>query len=364
MNEQFEYRGYRIMCFQKSEDHDNMLCSWAKAYVRDEFNVVVVAICEKTQVAKMFASSHLGATDENEIWKKLRFRTIAKIKARIDFALFDFGKEYVEVLQRGQIQDNSEQSISIPNVRIEYDILSALKRIREKYPDKYKLECLEIAGYAYINQMDLTKIVFAVDLMLERGLVDHNTVEQFGLADGGFYIKANGLDYLEKLKNKSINSTDSKNTVDIPRNSIGIYEYDVALSFAGEDREYVKDIADQIKTAGFKVFYDKYEEVELWGQDLYQKFHEVFSKRARFCVIFVSKHYVHKVWTKHELGSAQERALKEKIAYILPVRFDDTEVPGLLNTVGYFDARLKNRNDLVKLILAKLNTVSKLSSET
>jgi len=47
------------------------------------------------------------------------------------------------------------------------------------------------------------------------------------------------------------------------------YDYDVALSFAGEDREYVEIVADILHELGVKVFYDKYEEADLWGRDLY-----------------------------------------------------------------------------------------------
>ena len=49
-----------------------------------------------------------------------------------------------------------------------------------------------------------------------------------------------------------------------------MYEYDVVLSFAGEDRVYVQDIAKKLKAKGIKVFYDEFEEAKLWGKDLYQ----------------------------------------------------------------------------------------------
>src|SRR5262249_37009484 len=50
--------------------------------------------------------------------------------------------------------------------------------------------------------------------------------------------------------------------------------------------------------------------------------------------------------------------------YILPVPFDDTEVPGLLNTIGYFDLRHKKPEDLASLILRKLGRPEKASSST
>lgn len=46
-------------------------------------------------------------------------------------------------------------------------------------------------------------------------------------------------------------------------------KYDVALSFAGEDRKYVEAVAVELKKLGIQVFYDKFETTDLWGKDLY-----------------------------------------------------------------------------------------------
>jgi len=42
----------------------------------------------------------------------------------------------------------------------------------------------------------------------------------------------------------------------------------VALSFAGEDRGYVRSVAEGLKAKGVSVFYDEFEEVALWGENL------------------------------------------------------------------------------------------------
>ena len=34
------------------------------------------------------------------------------------------------------------------------------------------------------------------------------------------------------------------------------YRYDVCLSFAGEDRDYVDKVAEELRAAGVRVFYD------------------------------------------------------------------------------------------------------------
>jgi len=119
------------------------------------------------------------------------------------------------------------------------------------------------------------------------------------------------------------------------------FEYDVALSFAGEDREYVEQVANILKEKNIKVFYDKYEEAELWGKDLYVHLDDIYRKKARFTVMFISKHYANKLWTNHERKSAQARAFKERGAYILPARFYDTDVDGILPTVGHISLKPK-----------------------
>jgi hypothetical protein len=132
------------------------------------------------------------------------------------------------------------------------------------------------------------------------------------------------------------------------------FEFDVALSFAGEDREYVGTIANQLRARGIRLFYDQYEQVTLWGKDLYEHLDDVYQRAARYCVLFVSEHYARKVWTTHERKSAQSRALREKEEYILPVRFDDTEIPGLRATIAYIDTRFTTPEELVDLILQKI----------
>src|ERR1700730_6607255 len=112
--------------------------------------------------------------------------------------------------------------------------------------------------------------------------------------------------------------------------------FDVALSFAGTERESALKLAETLREAGYAVFYDDFFPEQLWGKNLAIFFDEIFRKKARFCVMFVSKEYQQRVWTIHEARSAQARALAEKgNEYILPIQVDGTELEGLLPTIGY-----------------------------
>lgn len=132
------------------------------------------------------------------------------------------------------------------------------------------------------------------------------------------------------------------------------FKYDVVLSFAGEDREIVEALAILLRDSGYKVFYDRFEESKLWGKNLYDYLSDIYRNQGRYCVMFLSEHYAKKLWTLHERQNAQERAFKEHREYILPIRIDDTKIPGILDTVGYIDVREKSVEEIFELLKDKL----------
>ena len=132
------------------------------------------------------------------------------------------------------------------------------------------------------------------------------------------------------------------------------FEFDIALSFAAEQREFVEQVAELARANGIKVFYDDFDKTNSWGKDLAVHFDEVYRKRARFVVPFISRQYAEKAWPRHEFKSALARAVQARAPYLLPVRFDDTELPGLQPTVAYLDGRQLSPEEIVKHILAKL----------
>lgn len=130
--------------------------------------------------------------------------------------------------------------------------------------------------------------------------------------------------------------------------------FDVALSFAGTEREHAEKLAKTLKDNGFSVFYDEFYPEYLWGKNLVDTFDEVFRKRARFCVLFISKEYVLRNWTNQERQSAQARALKEKgKEFILPIRVDDSDLPGMPDTIAYLPIKL-GIDKIAQLLMKKI----------
>ena len=130
-------------------------------------------------------------------------------------------------------------------------------------------------------------------------------------------------------------------------------EFDVCFSFAGEQREYVEKTYEACRKLGIKVFYDKAVETQIWGKNLIEVFFDIYKEKANYCVMFISKEYATKTWTKFERRTALERALKSENEYILPVRFDDTEIIGLHSSISYIDAKSISPDELAEMIYQK-----------
>ena len=137
-----------------------------------------------------------------------------------------------------------------------------------------------------------------------------------------------------------------------------IYEYDVALSFAGENREYVEEVASFLKNFGVKVFYDDFNQDEIWGKNLFEYLQDIYQNKAKYTIVFISEHYKNKKWTRHEYRSAQVRALNEiEQEYILPVKFDDTELPGLNENLAYVSAKNKTPKEIADFFINKIGLI-------
>ena len=131
-------------------------------------------------------------------------------------------------------------------------------------------------------------------------------------------------------------------------------KYDIALSFAGEDRAYAESLADALKSLHVEVFYDGYEKASLWGTNLYDRLSDVYQNQAKYCVMFLSKHYAAKLWPNLERQAAQARAFRENTEYLLPLRLDDTILPGLPATVAYLDWHSETVASIATAVLKKL----------
>jgi hypothetical protein len=132
------------------------------------------------------------------------------------------------------------------------------------------------------------------------------------------------------------------------------FRFEVALSYATEDRPFVRAVAEALKRHGVPLFYDQYEGVDLWGRDLAVYFDEVYRKQSRYVVVFASANYLAKVWPKRELQSALAGAIMQEREFILPARLDDTELPGLPPTIGSINCQNRTPDEVAEMIIDKV----------
>lgn len=132
------------------------------------------------------------------------------------------------------------------------------------------------------------------------------------------------------------------------------FECDVALSFARADRTVAEEFANLLRSRNIRVYSDESEAAELAGSDFVTHVAELYRTRARYCVMLLSQHYPLKRWTEAERTSAEEHALRDANEYIVPVRLDDTLVPGAAETTGYRDLRQHSIESIVDWLESKL----------
>ncbi|NTW70393.1 MAG: SUMF1/EgtB/PvdO family nonheme iron enzyme [Chlorobiaceae bacterium] len=90
----------------------------------------------------------------------------------------------------------------------------------------------------------------------------------------------------------------------------------VFLCHAGEDKDFVRPLADELRKRGIGVWYDEYS-LEL-GDSLTGKIDKGLAESS-FGVVVLSKHFFGKAWPERELTGLATRELGERKKVILPI---------------------------------------------
>jgi hypothetical protein len=102
--------------------------------------------------------------------------------------------------------------------------------------------------------------------------------------------------------------------------------FDLAFSFAGEDREYVEAVKNACVKLGLSVYYDKDRKIDQWGKSFIGEQRKVYSGyKTKHFVPFISEHYFAKPIPTDEFRSALMESTKRS-QYILPVKLDSSKV--------------------------------------
>lgn len=95
-----------------------------------------------------------------------------------------------------------------------------------------------------------------------------------------------------------------------------VTEYDVALSFAGEDRPFARSLNDFLEDADLSVFFDETEAARILGEDLEELFGPIYESEADYVVAVLGPKYGVKRWTRFESDAFRDRFEKGEVFFV------------------------------------------------
>lgn len=108
------------------------------------------------------------------------------------------------------------------------------------------------------------------------------------------------------------------------RTDVFEYKYDFALSFAGADRAYARQLNELLGEREVAVFFDENEQHRILACNIEEYLGPIYRSEARYVIPFLSPDYPARVWTKFESDKFKERFGS---GAVIPIRFS-TAKPG------------------------------------
>ena len=129
----------------------------------------------------------------------------------------------------------------------------------------------------------------------------------------------------------------------------------VALSFPGERRGFVEKVAAGLveEFGRHEVFYDKNFEAELARPNLDTYLQGIYHDDSELIVVFLCGEYEKKEWCGLEWRAIRDLIKKKKTSEIMLVRFDETEIAGVLSIDGYVSAKGREPEEIAKRIIER-----------
>lgn len=110
--------------------------------------------------------------------------------------------------------------------------------------------------------------------------------------------------------------------------------YDIAVSYASEQRPYVERFVKRLQSHELHVYYDRDAQVKMVGKILDQELHKTYIQESKHCVLFLSNAYIEKPVTRYESQIIlSETLFEDDFMYIF--KFDNVTLPGLNRNFVY-----------------------------
>jgi len=112
-----------------------------------------------------------------------------------------------------------------------------------------------------------------------------------------------------------------------------VKRFQVALSFPGEHRAYVSQLAEILAMllGKEKVFYDQWYTAELAKVNMDNLLQSFYHDHSELIVPFLCADYERKEWCGLEWRAIKDLIKQRQDKDIMPMRFDQTQIPGLFS---------------------------------
>jgi hypothetical protein len=111
-------------------------------------------------------------------------------------------------------------------------------------------------------------------------------------------------------------------------------EWDVAVSFAGENRELAAHIANELEFLDVHVFFDSFYEGNYLGQAWGSKFKSIFGEQSDLVVCILDENHLRKIWPTFERDCFTPRVSSGEV---IPIFLDDSVFPGIPSDIVRID---------------------------
>lgn len=129
----------------------------------------------------------------------------------------------------------------------------------------------------------------------------------------------------------------------------------IALSYPGEKRPFVEQVAAKLRAQlGSRLFYDKDHEAELARPNLDIYLQGIYHDDSELIAVFLCADYERKDWCGLEWRVVRDLIKRRQASAIMPLRFDETEIPGLFSTDGYVWLPERTPEQVAQLILQRI----------
>jgi tetratricopeptide (TPR) repeat protein len=151
--------------------------------------------------------------------------------------------------------------------------------------------------------------------------------------------------------------------------SSNLRRFAIAMSFPGERRDYVEQVAKALLPAfggeegKARIFYDNWHESLIIGYASNRKLQDIYTD-SDLIVPFYCQDYRRKKWCGAELRVIEQLLLEEEFDRVLPFRFDQVEIPSTFKTDIVLDVSGRSPEDIARLILDRYRALHPVKEET